>query len=222
VRKIYIVISGGGKVGSFLGKRLLDKGHAVAIIEKDPAICESLSMDMNALVINGDACDLRFQEEAHVERADVFAAVTGDDDDNLVACQLAKVSFEIPRAVARVNNPKNEHIFNFMGIDAISSTTIIGELVERETTIGDIITLYTLQRGRLAMVELDIPEAGSAACGRELKDLGLPKGCVIVSIIRGDEAIVPHGGDVLQPGDSVIAIASVDQEGCLRDALVSR
>jgi trk system potassium uptake protein TrkA len=199
VRRIYIVISGGGKIGSFLAKKLLDKGHAVAVIEKDSAICENLSFKMNALVINGDACDLRYQEEAHVERADVFAAVTGDDDDNLVACQLAKVSFEVPRAVARVNNPKNERIFNLMGIDAISSTTIIVELVERETTIGDIMTLYTLQKGKLAMVELEIPEAGSAACGKQIKDLGLPRGCVLVSIIT-----------------------SVEQEARLRDALVSR
>jgi len=222
VRKIYIVISGGGKVGSFLAKKLLDKGHAVAVIEKDVGICESISTSMNALVINGDACDLRYQEEAHVERADVFAAVTGDDDDNLVACQLAKVSFDIPRAVARVNNPKNERIFNLMGIDAISSTTIIGELVERETTIGDIMTLYTLQKGKLAIVELDIPEEGSRACGVPIKDLGLPKGCVLVSIIRGEEAIVPHGGDTLEPCDSVIAITSVEQEDKLKDILISK
>lgn len=222
MKTIYIVISGGGKVGSFLAGKLLDKGHAVAVIEKDIEMCESLSAALNALVINGDACDLRYQEEAHVERADVFAAVTGDDDDNLVACQLAKVSFNIPRAVARVNNPKNERIFNLMGIDAISSTTIIGELVEREATIGDIITLHTMQKGRLAMVELDIPESGSAACDKPLKDLGLPQGCVLVSILRGDEAIVPHGGDSLRAGDSVIAITSVENEGRLRDALVSK
>ncbi len=177
-----------------MAKKLLDKGYAVAVIEKDVGICESISTSINALVINGDACDLRYQEEAHVERADVFAAVTGDDDDNLVACQLAKVSFDIPRAVARVNNPKNERIFNLMGIDAISSTTIIGELVERETTIGDIITLYTMQKGKLAIVELDIPEEGSRACGVPIKDLGLPKGCVLVSIIRGGGGDSPTRG----------------------------
>lgn len=221
MRKIYIVISGGGKVGSFLAKKLLEKGHAVAVIEKDPAICGSMSTSINALIINGDACDLRYQEEAHVERADVFAAVTGDDDDNLVACQLAKVSFDVPRAVARVNNPKNERIFNLMGIDAISSTTIIVELVERETTIGDIITLYTMQKGKLAIVELDIPEEGSDACRQPIKDLGLPRGCVLVSLIRGDEAIVPHGGDILQPGDCVIAITSLEHEDKLKDILVS-
>ncbi|OFW57690.1 MAG: hypothetical protein A2W01_03795 [Candidatus Solincola sediminis] len=219
---MYIVISGGGKVGSFLAGNLLEKGHAVAIIEKNPAICESISTSINALVINGDACDLRYQEEAHVERADVFAAVTGDDDDNLVACQLAKISFDIPRAVARVNNPKNERIFNLMGIDAISSTTVIGELVERETTLGDIMTLYTLQKGKLAIIELDIPEAGSKACCIPIKDLGLPKGCVLVSVIRGEEAIVPHGGDSLEPCDSVIAITSVEQEDKLKDILTSK
>lgn len=221
MREIYIVISGGGKVGSFLAGKLEEKGHAVAVIEKNAGICEGLSTAMNALIINGDACDYRYQEEAHVERADVFAAVTGDDDDNLVACQLAKVSFDVPRTVARVNNPKNEHIFNLMGIDAISSTTIIGELVERETTIGDIITLHTMHKGKLAMVEVDISAKGSKACCRPIRELGLPKGCVLVAIVRGEEAIVPHGEDVLEPGDSVIAITSPENEDRLKEILVS-
>jgi trk/ktr system potassium uptake protein len=221
VREIYIVISGGGKVGSFLAKKLEEKGHAVAVIEKNAATCESLSTAMNALIINGDACDYRFQEEAHVERADVFAAVTGDDDDNLVACQLAKVSFDAPRTVARVNNPKNERIFNLMGIDAISSTTIIGELVERETTVGDIITLYTMQKGQLVIVEVDIPERGCKACSRPISKLGLPKGCVLVAVVKGDEAIVPHGEDMLEPGDSVIAVTSLEQEERLISILTS-
>ena len=217
MRLIYVVISGGGKVGSFLAGRLLDKGHAVAIIEKDSAICENLATSINALVINGDACDHRFQEEAHVERADVFAAVTGDDDDNLVACQLAKVSFGASRTVARVNNPKNEHIFKLMGIDAISSTTVIAELIERETTIGEIITLYTMHKGRLVIVEVDIPERGCRACGRPISELGLPRGSVLVAVVKGEEAIVPSGEDILEPGDSVIAVTSLEQE----DRLIS-
>ncbi len=221
MRRIYIVISGGGKVGSFLAGRLLDKGHAVAVIEKSAEICETLATSINALVINGDACDYRYQEEAHVERADVFAAVTGDDDDNLVACQLAKVSFDVPRNVARVNNPKNEHIFKLMGIDAISSTTIIAELIERETTIGDIITLYTMQKGQLVIVEVDIPERGCKVCGRPISKLGLPKGSVLVAVVKGDEAIVPHGEDVLEPGDSVVAVTSLEQEDRLVSILTS-
>lgn len=218
--EINIVISGGGMVGSFLAGNLSEK-HTVSVIEKDPARCEKLATDKRLLVINGDACDLRIQKEAQVEKAEVFAAVTGDDDDNLVACQLAKTSFKVPRTVARVNNPKNEHIFNLMGIDAISSTTVISSLIEEETTVGDIITLHVLKKGAMAMVEVDIPDSSCSACGKAIKDLGLPTDCVLVSIIRGEEVIIPNGAVVIEPGDSVIAVTSVEKEASLKKILTS-
>lgn len=204
-------------VGSFLAEHLAKK-HSVVIIEKDEDRCARLAADTDALVIQGDACDFRFQEEARVDRADVFAATTGDDDDNLVACQLAKVSFNVPRTVARVNNPKNERIFKLMGIDAISSTTIIGHLIEEESTVGDIVTLNVLKKGEIAIVELDIPE-GSPASSKKIKDLGLPDGCVLVSIIRDEDVIVPRGEDALRPGDSVIAVTSMIKEEELKKRL---
>jgi trk/ktr system potassium uptake protein len=220
VRAIHIVISGGGMVGSFLAKELSEK-HSVVVIEKNPDRCERLATSTSAMIINGDACDFRYQQEARVDGADVFAAVTGDDDDNLVACQLAKTSFDAPRVVARVNNPKNERIFNLMGVDAISSTTVISHLIEEETTVGDIITLHVLKKGRLAIVEVDIPETGCKSCTMPIKDLGLPRGCVLASIIRGDEVVVPRGDDTLQPGDSVIAVTSIDKEESLKKILTS-
>ena len=220
MRDIYIVISGGGMVGSFLARDLSGK-HTVVVIEKNADRCEKLATAIRAMVINGDACDFRTQQEARVEKADLFAAVTGDDDDNLVACQLAKTSFEVPRAVARVNNPKNERIFNLMGIDAISSTTVIGHLIEEETTVGDIITLHVLKHGKLAIIEVDIPDAYCSSCGKAVKDLGLPEGCVLVSIIREDEVIVPRGDAVIQAGDSVIAVSSVEREAQLKKILTS-
>ena len=143
---------GGGKVGAFLAEALDTKGHRVAVIERSKELCERLAASTNAVVIHGDGCDLRYQEEAEVGDSDVFAAVTGDDDDNLVACQLAKTYFQVPRTVARVNNPKNERIFNKLGVDAISSTTVIAELIEERTTVGDIITLHTLKKIKLAFV----------------------------------------------------------------------
>jgi len=127
----------------------------------------------------------------------------------------------VPRPVARVNNPKNEHIFNLMGVDAISSTTVISHLIEEETTVGDIITLHVLKKGRLAIVEVDIPNESCSSCRRPIKDLGLPRGCVLVSIIKGDEVLIPHGDDTLQPGDSVIAVTSVDKEESLKKILTS-
>ncbi len=219
--EIYVVISGGGKVGSFLARKLAEKGYTVVVIERDPEACRRLSTTTSALVIEGDGCDLRYQEEARVERADVFAAVTGDDDDNLVACQLAKVHFSVPRTVARVSNPKNERIFNLMGIDAISSTTIIAQLIEEETDAGGIITLHTLKKGRFAIVEVDLPDDACSSCGRAIKDLNLPRECVLVSILRGEEVIIPRGENALQPGDSVIAVTSPESERELKRILTT-
>ncbi len=210
---------GGGKVGSFLAEALEAKGHHVTVIERNHELCERIAVRTAARVIEGDGCDLRFQEEAEVDAADVFAAVTGDDDDNLVACQLARTHFQVPRAVARVNNPKNERIFNKLGIDAISSTTVIAQLIEERTTVGDIITLHTLKKGRLAVVELDLPEDRCRSCDVPLRDLGLPKGCVLVSIIRGEEVVIPQGGSLLQPGDTVIAVTEPEKEGELKRIL---
>lgn len=209
-------------MGSFLARKLTEKGNAVAVIEKNERTCRELASSLDIMVVHGDACDFRFQEEAQVDRADVFAAVTGDDDDNLVACQLARVSFNVPRTVARVNNPKNERIFQMMGIDAISSTSVISELIERKTSLGEIITLYTMKKGNLAIVEVDIPEEGSDACCKPVRELGLPKGCVLVTVVRDDEVLIPHGDDVLRPGDSVIAVTSLDKEEYLKKILTSR
>jgi trk system potassium uptake protein TrkA len=214
------VIIGGGKVGAFLAEALDSKGNRVAVIERSQELCERLANTTSALVIHGDGCDLRYQEEANVAEADVFAAVTGDDDDNLVACQLAKTYFQVPRTVARVNNPKNERIFNKLGVDAISSTTVIAQLIEERTTVGDIITLHTLKKGRLAVVELDLPEDHCRSCEVPLRDLGLPMGCVLVSIIRGEEVVIPQGGSVLQPGDTVIAVTEPEKEGELKRILI--
>jgi trk system potassium uptake protein TrkA len=210
---------GGGKVGAFLAEALDTKGHRVAVIERSKELCERLAASTNAVVIHGDGCDLRYQEEADVGGSDVFAAVTGDDDDNLVACQLAKTYFQVPRTVARVNNPKNERIFNKLGVDAISSTTVIAELIEERTTVGDIITLHTLKKGKLAVVELDLPDDRCRSCEIPLRDLGLPSGCVLVSIIRGEEVIIPQGGSTLQPGDTVIAVTEPEKEADLKEVL---
>ncbi len=215
------MIVGGGKVGSFLAETLGGKGHSVAVIERDRGLCERLAMTTPATVIHGDGCDQRYQEEANVGDADVFAAVTGDDDDNLVACQLARTYFQVRRTVARVNNPKNERIFNRLGVDAISSTTIIAQLIEERTTLGDIITLHTLKKGKLAVVELDLPEDRCRSCEVPLRDLGLPRGCVLVSIVRGDEVVIPQGSSTLQPGDTVIAVTEPEKEEELKRLLTS-
>ncbi|MDI6717282.1 MAG: NAD-binding protein [Actinomycetota bacterium] len=216
---MYIIIGGGGKVGSSLARKLANRGHAVVVLDKSAEKCARIAESTdNVLVINGDACDVKYMEEAGAERADVLAAVTGDDDDNLVMCQLATEGFNIPKAVARVNDPRNERIFHALGINALSSTTIITSLIEKEATIGDIITLQALQKGNLVLVEMDLPR-NTPIDGKKLVDIKLPKKVVLVSVIRDDEVIIPRGNTILKAGDAVIALTVPDNEQALRDIL---
>ena len=218
---MYIVINGGGKVASYLARTLIDSGHDVALIEKREDVVDKLSAELpsRTLIILGDGCDATYQEDAGMARADVFAAVTGDDDDNLVACQLARVAFGVPRAVARVNNPKNEHIFNALGIEAISSTTIISRMIEEEATIGDIRTLTQLRKGNMAIVEIELPIDRCVVCDKEVASLNLPGDCILVALVRGEEVVTVHGDTKLQPGDVIIAFTNVIHERALKKAL---
>lgn len=219
---MYIVINGAGKVGFQLAE-ILSAGRAtVAVIEKRLEVCERLARQTSdILVIHGDGADVRYLEEAGIGRADVFAAVTGDDDDNLVACQLAKVSFKVPRTVARINNPKNEHIFHALGIEGISSTTIISQLIQEEATIGDILTLRAIRHGEFALVEVNLPP-GAAAAGKVIRDIPLPPDCNLVTVLRGHDIIVPDADTELREGDSVLAVSALTQEAELKEALTGK
>lgn len=219
---MYIIICGGGKVGTFLADTFASRGHDVVVMERALEKCEKIAENQKLLVINGDACDTRYLEDAGVRKADVVAAVTGDDDDNLVICQLAREGYHVPRSVARINNPKNEHIFHELGIDGISSTTIISKLIEEELSIGDIITVAALKKGRLALIEVELPRDRCLVCNKKIKDLGLPKDCVLVAIIRDDEVIIPRGGTVLEVGDGVIALTAPEKEEELRNIMLGR
>jgi len=218
---MYVVISGGGKVGSYLAHNLLKKGHGVAVIEKRSGVLEKLAEELptRALLIEGDGCGVKYQEDAGVGHADIFAAVTGNDDDNLVSCQLARAHFGVKRTVARINSPRNEHIFHALGIEGISSTTIIGRLIEEEATIGDIIHLQTLKRGQISLVEIDLPKDNCFACNRKVYELNLPEGSVIAAVVRGDKVIVPKGDTVMETGDRVLAVAALGKEEELRRIL---
>lgn len=216
---MYIIVGGGGKVGAALTRKLSKRGHAVVLVEKNPEKCRRIAEENHKiLIINGDACDVRYMEEAGVDRADVLAAVTGDDDDNLVMCQLALEGFNVPKAVARVNDPRNERIFHALGINALSSTTIITRLIEEEATIGDIITLQALKKGNLVLVEMDLPN-NTPIDGKKVMDIKLPREIVLVSIIRGEEVVIPRGNTIIQAGDAIIAVTSPDKEQALRDIL---
>ena len=217
---MYIIVVGAGKVGYFLAKRLCQGKHTISIIEKDKNICEELAKELEALVINGDGCEPRILEEAGIDRADVVAAVTGEDEDNLIICQLAKERFNVGRTVGRVNNPDNEHTFSELGIDVpVDSTKIIAKVIEEEVSFSDFVNLMSFKRGKLAIVRVDLPE-DSPVINKEIKDVALPPDSVLVSVVRGDEVIVPKGNTVLKPGDDVIALTLIGNEPQLLNLLV--
>ena len=216
---MYIAIAGGGKVGRSIAVDLLAEGHDVTIIEKIEDRCEELLRDHDLLVIHGDACDVRYLEQARLERADVFVATTHDDDDNFVSCQLALTSFGVPRAISRVNSPRNEEIFERMNIEGVSTTSLISRLIREELTVGQLIHLYTLRAGKVNLVEIDIPPDATSL--RPIAELSLPRESVLVCIFRGDdEILIPRGDTVIRPNDQVIAITTPELEDDLRAAIL--
>lgn len=219
---MYIVIVGAGKVGYFLAQRLILNKHTVSIVDKDKQLCEEIAKELEALVINGDACDPHILEEAGGARADVIAAVTGDDEDNLIICQLAKEIFKVNRTVGRVNNPDNEHTFAELGVDVpIDATKIISKIIEEEVSFSDFVNLMSFKRGKLTIVRVDLPK-DSPIINKEIKDIELPPDSVLVSIVRGEEVIVPKGNTVLKPGDDIIAITLIGNEPQLLNLLVGK
>ena len=219
---MYIIVIGAGKVGYFLARRLCQSKHTVAIVDKEKAVCEEIAKELEALVINGDGCEPRILEEAGIARADVLAAVTGEDEDNLIICQLSKERFNVNRTVARVNNPDNEHTFAELGIDVpVDSTKIIAKIIEEEVSFSDFVNLMSFKRGKLAIVRVDLP-ADSPVIDKEVKDVVFPVDSVLVSILRGEEVIVPKGNTVLKAGDDVIALTLIGNEPQVINLLVGK
>lgn len=199
-------------MGYFLATHLIQDKHSVALVEKDSALCDQLAQELKALIINGDGCDPHYLEEAGIEHADVVAAVTGDDEDNLVICQLAKERFYVRRTVARVNDPKNERVFNELGVDVpIDATAILAKIIEEEVSFSDFVSLLSFKRGKLSLVRLDLPPE-SPVINKALKDIRLPEQAVLLSIIRGQEVIIPKGDTVFKVGDDVIALTFIENE----------
>jgi trk system potassium uptake protein len=219
---MYILIVGAGKVGYFLAKRLMANKHTVSIVDKNKSICEKIAKETGALVINGDGCEPKILEEAGITRADVLAAVTGDDEDNLILCQLAKERFNVGRTVGRVNNPDNEYTFSQLGVDVpVDATRIISQIIEEEVSFSDLVTLMSFKRGKLAIVRVDLPE-DSPVINKEVKDILLPEDSVLVSILRGDDVIVPKGNTTLLSGDDVVALTAIGNEPQLLSLLVGK
>ncbi len=217
---MYVVVVGGGNVGYYLTKELLAAGHEVVMIEKHPPRARQIADELGSIVIPNDGCEGRYQAEAGMGRADVVAAVTGDDEDNLVACQVAKMRFNVPRAIARVNNPKNEHLFRQLAIDeTVSPTRTILGVIEHEIPIHDLLHLTELERGELQIVEAQL-DADSPVVGRELREVNLPEGSHIAVVIRNERALAVRPETRLLDGDKLLAVTSADQEAELRSLLI--
>jgi len=217
---MYLIVVGGGKVGYYLTKSLLEEGHEVLVIEKDPRKCAALTDELGTNVLQGDGCEAAVMAEAGMSRANVVIAVTGDDEDNLVVCQVAKHKFNVPRTIARINNPKNERIFRKLGIDVtVSSTELILSQIEQVIPAQSLVHLLTLRSVEVSFIELEVP-SDSPALGRPLRELGIPDDCILPLVIReGKEAIIPYGNTMLQPGDQVIAVTSEASEETIRRIL---
>jgi trk system potassium uptake protein TrkA len=217
---MYVVVIGGGNVGYYLTKELLAAGHEVVMIEKDPARARLIADELGSIVIPNDGCEGRYQAEAGMGRADVVAAVTGDDEDNLVACQVAKMRFNVPRSIARVNNPKNENLFRQLAIDdTVSPTRAILGVIEHEIPIHDLLHLAELGGGELQIVEAQL-EADSPVVGKELRELTLPEGSYVTVLIRNERAIAARPETRLLVGDRVLAVTSAEREAELRSLLI--
>lgn len=215
-----ILIAGGGKVGFYLARELSSKGHTISLIERRADRAQKIAQQLeNVLVIKGDACDAEYLEQAGIEDADVVIAATGDDDDNLVISQLAKISFGVKKVIARVNNPKNERIFRVLNVDkAVASTSIIVTMVEEEADLDELVPLLPIIKGKLRLVEGRVPE-GSPIAGKKVEELSLPKDCILVAIEREEDLIVPRGSTVIEGNDRIIAIVKPEHEKTLDDII---
>lgn len=219
---MYIIVVGGGKVGYYLAKELVEEGHEVLVIEKDKVKAERIAEELGDISLRGDGCEASTMEMAGFGRADMVIAVTGDDEDNLVACQVAKAKFNVPRAVARINNPKNEEIFKKLGIDTtVSATAAILAQIEQEIPTHPLIPLLRLKGGGLEIVEVKVP-ASAAVVGRHIDDILLPPQSIIVLVIdKEGEPTVPNTDTVVQGGDEIVAVTRTENEDALRSAFTS-
>jgi trk system potassium uptake protein TrkA len=205
-----VIIAGGGRVGAQLASSLLEHGHRVRVIEQRRDVLALLHRDLPTEVIfEGNATDPELLERVGLQRADVAAACTADDADNLAFCYLARCRYGTPKTIARINNPRNAWLFNekFHVDVALNQAALMAGLIVEEMSIGDMMTLMKIRRGQFSIVEEIIPP-NSAAVGKAIKDLGLPDDVVIAGIIRDSQMVVPRGMTQLEAGDEVLAVTT--------------
>ncbi len=210
-----VVLVGGGKVGSYLARELDEGGHVVTVIEASPEHAEEISEESRVLVIEGDGTDVGLLTSADVHRADRFVAVTGLDEVNLVACQLA-LTLGAGQVLARLNNPLNRPTFDALDIPVVAVTDLIGELISREFEVDAFRQVTLLGRGQIAVFEVDIPTDFKA---RTVSDARMPAGSLLVTVVSGGEVTVPTSATTIRPGDRVTVVSGIELEGEVQLAL---
>jgi trk/ktr system potassium uptake protein len=218
---MYVLIAGGGKVGSNLARTLIRAGHEVTLIEQRTTRFDMLEAELEHQVLKGDATELHVLERAGIKRPpDIVVAVTGDDEDNIVICQLARERYGVQKVIARVNDPRNETYFDLLGISpTVSATGSIMALIEHEVPEHGLIHLLELRKENLEIVEVTVgPKA--ACAGKRVKQVQLPEGSRLISVVRDGKAEIPDDQTQLEPGDSVLAILEPGKEDELRRVLV--
>jgi trk system potassium uptake protein len=218
---MFAIVAGGGKVGSNVARTLLRRGHEVTLIEQMRERYERLEQEFEHQVHNGDATELFVLERAGIGRpADIVIAVTGDDEDNLIIGQLAREKYAIERVIARVNDPRNQQLFDLLGIQqTVSATQMVLGLIEHEVPAHKLIHLLELRKENLEIVEVEV-EQGAPAAGKRVEQLSLPESARLISVMRNGKAEIAVGQTRLEPGDQVLAILQPGREEELRQLLL--
>lgn len=217
---MYVIVVGAGQVGYYLTKNLISKGYEVTLVDWNYDKVQLLDMELGGNVLYASGSSIDGLEKAGCSRADVIVAVTGDDEDNLVICQLGKKYFNVPKAIARINNPKNEKVFRDLGVGTtISGTTSISEAIERYVAKQQLTTLLTFDHNEMVLLEAEL-HSDSPVVGKKIHELTLPYECIIAMILRGRNVVFAKGDTVLEPKDLIIAISTQNEQDNLRKILL--
>jgi trk system potassium uptake protein TrkA len=213
----YAIIVGGGKIGYYLARSLINRDYEVLLMEKDTGASHLLSADLGDVVMQGDGCEPSVLHTAGAERADLVIAATGDDADNLVVCQMAAHCFGVPRIIARVNNPDNEALFEKLGVhERINGTSAILNLIGQKVGRASVVLMGALEHSDVEVVEIIIDER-SPLVGAKVGELQLPEGALFISILRRGHASIPHADTIFENGDVVVALVPSEMESLLRE-----
>jgi len=216
----YVIIVGGGKVGYYLAKHLLERDYEVTLIEKDAERAEWIEHQLGTVsIMVGDGDEMAFLATTGIERAGVVIAATGDDEDNLIACQLAKATFNVPRTIARVNNPVNVGVFTALGIDVpVSATELLMGLIEAELGGSEMVRGVAVKASGASLVDVALPEL-SSLIGKQVGDITLPGADAIVCIVRDGAPVIPAPSEIIRRGDELIVYSRTLDVESLRDAV---